>query len=157
VNFDDQESSIPFQERGSDMKTSTLLPLVLAGAFASVPAIAQDKERDRDRDQTREPASTQARDRDQLRDRDIFGHELMTAKERNDFRARMRSAKTAQERDQIRAEHHEQMMARAKERGVKIPDAPPPGRGPGSGAGPGPAGGGAGPGGGAGGGGPGGK
>ena len=62
----------------------------------------------------------------------------MTQQERNEFRARMRAAKTVQEREQIRNQHHEQMQIRAKERGVTLPDEPPArggGMGPGAEAG----------------------
>lgn len=85
----------------------------------------------------------------------IYGSQLMTQKERRDYRLKIRQAKTVQEREQIRAEHHKQMQERAKERGVTLPDVPPaqgmhrgvwPGAGPGAGMGPG--GGGMGPGGG---------
>lgn len=88
----------------------------------------------------------------------IYGSQLMTQKERRDYRLKIRQAKTVQEREQIRAEHHKQMQERAKERGVTLPDVPPaqgmhqgvgPGVGPGAGMGPG--GGGMGPGGGGGG------
>ena len=88
----------------------------------------------------------------------IYGSQLMTQKERLDYRLKIRQAKTVQEREQIRAEHHKQMQERAKERGVTLPDVPPaqgmhkgvgPGAGPGAGMGPG--GGGMGPGGGGGG------
>ena len=89
--------------------TSTML---LAGGFALAA--------DQDRDKTRLQDQTQ----DQTQDR-IYGSQLMTDQERSDYRSRMRSAKTAQEREQIRAEHHERMMVRAKERGVTIPDEPP--------------------------------
>ncbi len=61
----------------------------------------------------------------------IYGSELMTAQERTEHRDRMRAAKTPEEREQIRAEHHERMQARAKERGVTLPDQPPMRRGPG--------------------------
>jgi hypothetical protein len=37
----------------------------------------------------------------------------------------MRSAKTAEEHEQMRLEHHEQMKERAKEMGVTLPDEPP--------------------------------
>jgi hypothetical protein len=54
----------------------------------------------------------------------------------------MRTSKTAEEREQIRNEHHERMKARAKERGMTLPDEPParggmmgPGGGMGSGGG----------------------
>jgi len=83
----------------------------------------------------------------------IFGSQLMTQEERVAYRARMRAAKTQEERERIRAEHHEQMKVRAKERGVTLPDEPPArggGMGPGGSMGPG--GGGMGPGGGMGGG-----
>ena len=87
-----------------------------------------------------------AQERSQTPDRDIYGSQLMTAQERNEYRARMRAAKTQVERERIRAENHERMRERAKERGVTLPDAPPargrgmgpgPGREPGGGPGPG--------------------
>jgi len=55
----------------------------------------------------------------------IYGSQLMTRQERTEYRAKMRAAKTAEEREQIRNEHHEQMKARAKERGITLPDKPP--------------------------------
>lgn len=90
-----------------------LLGALLAGL--AVPALAQD----------------------QARDQDIYGSQMMTVQERNEYRNKMRATKTAEERERIRAEHHEQMKVRAKERGVTLPDAPPAGRGPGTGPGPG--------------------
>ena len=94
----------------------------------------------------------------------IFGSQLMTEQERTVHRARMWAAQSDEARNAIRAEHHEQMRARAQERGVSLPEVPPargagmgqgrgmgqgpalgPGRGAGPGAGPG-AGQGAGPG-----------
>lgn len=68
----------------------------------------------------------------------IYGSQMMTQQERTEYRAKMRAAKTAEERKQIRNEHHEQMKERAKERGVTLPDKPPMSRGrmgPGSGMG----------------------
>lgn len=70
----------------------------------------------------------------------IYGSQLMTQEERNEYRARMRAATTPEERAQIREEHHDRMKARAEERGIELPDAPPGqgGRmGPGGGMGPG--------------------
>ena len=86
-------------------------------------------------DRTKEKIQTQTKDQEP-----IYGSELMTEKERNEYRERMRSAKTQQEREKIRSEHHDRMLARAKERGVTIPDQPPAkgaGNGPGGGMGPG--------------------
>ncbi len=75
----------------------------------------------------------------------IYGSQLMTAQERIEHRNKMRAATTAQEREQIRLEHHQAMQARAKAQGKSLPDTPPAlggGMGPGSG----PGGGGMGPG-----------
>ncbi len=78
----------------------------------------------------------------------IYGSQMMTQQERSEYQTRMRAAKTAEEREQIRQQHHEEMQARAKERGMTLPDEPPArGMGP-SGGGMGPGGGGMGPGGG---------
>lgn len=66
----------------------------------------------------------------------IFGSQLMTPEERAAYRTKMRAATSAEEREKIRKEHHEAMKLRAKERGVTIPDEPPPmggGMGPGGG------------------------
>ena len=63
----------------------------------------------------------------------IYGSQLMTQQERDIYRAKMNTAKSTEEREQIRKEHHEVMKARAKERGVILPDDPPAkgGMGPG--------------------------
>ena len=129
------------------MRMIRILPLVLVGALVASSGWARDDDRDRDRDRSRDSTSTQDRDRDDANDRDrdrdrdrdeeMYGSQLMTDPERSEYRMRMRDAKTAQERDELRSEHHEQMMMRAKERGVSLPDSPPIERGPGSGRGPG--------------------
>ncbi|MGV3742464.1 MAG: hypothetical protein ACO1NO_09175 [Burkholderiaceae bacterium] len=67
----------------------------------------------------------------------IYGSQMMTPEERDAYQQKMRDAKTFEEREKIRAEHHEAMQTRAKERGMSLPDAPP-GRGPGMGPGRGP-------------------
>jgi hypothetical protein len=157
------------------MKRKTLYTVVAAALFAlggSTWAADQDRDQLRTQDQTRDTLQTQdqlktqdrTRDRlqtkDQTKDGPIYGSQLMTSQERIEYRNRMRAAKTAKEREQIRLEHHAQMQERAKERGVTLPDEPParglgrgmgPGAGMGGGAGPG-AGSGMGPGGGMGGG-----
>ena len=58
-------------------------------------------------------------------DEPIYGSQMMTNQERMEQRTKMNAAKTAQEREQVRLEHHEQMQLRAKERGVTLPDTPP--------------------------------
>ncbi|MEW6594587.1 MAG: hypothetical protein AB1413_06935 [Thermodesulfobacteriota bacterium] len=98
--------------------------LALTLPFAAGAALAADPA----------PAQTQAEEQ-------IFGSQIMTPQERAEQRAKMRAAKTAEEREKIRKEHHDKMMQRAKERGVTLPEEPPMG-----GAGMGPGGGGMGPG-----------
>lgn len=66
----------------------------------------------------------------------IYGSQLMTPQERTAYHQQMRSASSADERERIRQQHHDAMQARAKERGVSLPDMPPAGRGgPGAGGG----------------------
>lgn len=68
----------------------------------------------------------------------IYGSQLMTEQERAEYRAKMRAAKTVEEREHIRKEHHEGMKARAEERGMKLSEeSPMPGGGMGPGHGPG--------------------
>ena len=66
----------------------------------------------------------------------IYGSQLMTQQERNEYHMQMRAAKSAQEREQVRKEHHKRMQERAKLRGVTLPDEMPAiGSGMGSGMG----------------------
>jgi len=55
----------------------------------------------------------------------IYGSQLMTPQERTEYRAKMRSLKTKEEREALRMEHHQQMQERAKARGKTLPDMPP--------------------------------
>ena len=66
----------------------------------------------------------------------IYGSQLMTIDERTEYQAKMRAAKTAEEREFLRTEHHQRMQERAKARGMTLPDEPPA-RGGGMGMGPG--------------------
>jgi hypothetical protein len=54
----------------------------------------------------------------------IFGGRMMTKEERAEYHARMRAAKTVAERRKVRKDQHDAMVARAKERGIAIPDDP---------------------------------
>jgi hypothetical protein len=63
----------------------------------------------------------------------VYGSQMMTEQERMEYQQRMKSAKTEQEREQIRAEHHVQMQERAKNQGITLPDNPPMKKGTGSG------------------------
>jgi hypothetical protein len=63
----------------------------------------------------------------------IYGSQMMTDQERNEYRQRMRDA-TPEQRAQIRADHHRQMQDRARTMGLRMPDMPQnQGMGPGMG------------------------
>jgi hypothetical protein len=118
-----------------------LFALVIVLSLSTGSALADDQERAQERVQKQEQ---------------IYGSQLMTQQEREEYRSKMRTAKTAEEREQVRKEHHERMKDRAAERGVTLSEEPPArGRGMGPrgeqmgprGAGMGPRGGGMGPGG----------
>ncbi|MGU7812229.1 hypothetical protein [Burkholderia sp. AW49-1] len=55
----------------------------------------------------------------------MYGSQLMTPAERNEYRTRMLAAKSDAEREKIRAQHHAEMQKRAKARGITLPDVPP--------------------------------
>ncbi len=118
-----------------------LFALVIVLLLSTGSAFAADQERAQESVQKQEQ---------------IYGSQLMTQQERAEYRSKMHTAKTAEEREQIRREHHERMKKRAAERGVTLTEEPPArGRGMGpcggqmgpGGAGRGPQGGGMGPGG----------
>ena len=74
----------------------TFIVSIAAGALllSVYPLLAAEQDRIKDKIQTQ----TKAQER-------IYGSELMTEKERNEYRDRMRNSKTEQERDKIRNEH----------------------------------------------------
>ena len=77
-------------------------------------------------------AANQAQEQERIqaqKQEHVYGSQMMTEQERNEYRARMQAAKTNEEREQIRMEHHELMKKRAKEQGLSMPDSPPPRRG----------------------------
>lgn len=53
-----------------------------------------------------------------------YGSQLMTPAERAEQRSKMCAAKTDEEREQIRKEHHDRMLERAKAKGVTLPEMP---------------------------------
>ncbi|ARU32895.1 hypothetical protein CAP31_07885 [Sulfuriferula sp. AH1] len=100
------------------MNKRTFILSVIAGTLSSGPVIATAA----DATQTQ----TQTKTQNQMT---VYGSQLMTRQERNEYRTKMRSMKTQQEREAYRLEHHKQMQERAKARGVTLPDMPPPAAG----------------------------
>ena len=80
----------------------------------------QDRRKAKDQDRVRDRDRLHVQDFSQLQDGEIYGSELMTARERNQYRERLQQAPNAEAREQVRAEHQQQMQLRAKERGVSL-------------------------------------
>lgn len=100
------------------MKHVSMLALSLCMAMGiAAPAAAQ----------MQTPGQSQMREQDR---EPIYGSELMTLQERNEYQAQMRALKTEQEREAFRLEHHKKMQERAQAQGKTLPDMPP-GMGPG--------------------------
>ena len=103
--------------------------------------VDRDRTYDRDRmgDRTRTEAPERRQDRDQDQDRtklqnpskmkneDIYGNELMTARERKQYRKELGMSDTQQSRNEFQAQHEQKMQERALQRGQ---DLIPPGQGP---------------------------
>jgi hypothetical protein len=118
------------------MNTKSTLVLVFCGVLSlSIGVNAEEQERKQEQYKQQTQQKAQAQDQDPKM---MYGWELMTVKEREEHRQKMRSLKTEEERTAYRQEHHEKMQQRAKEQGVTIPDVPPErgsGTGPGGGQG----------------------
>lgn len=111
------------------MNRRPMITLLLTGLLTAPGfAMAADQAVDQQRLRTQEQERIQEQ---------IYGSQMMTEQERNQYRARMRAATSAEEQEQIRNEHHERMRERAATQGITLPDAPPPrgggGMGPGGG------------------------
>ena len=102
-----------------------------------------DRDRVRDRDRIHQPAmapaheGAQSQEQKQVReqkqihvpgtgngpDSDIYGHQLMSVQERNQYREQVRLAESDPEKKtRFEAQHREQMQARAKAQGFVIDD-----------------------------------
>jgi hypothetical protein len=105
------------------MKRTLIYSAVIAALFSTVASITIAA--NKDRDQGNQPSQEQ-----------VYGSQLMTQQERDNYRDLMHAAKTGQERDQVRQAHHKQMKERAKQQGVTLPDeSPAQGMAPGMGSG----------------------
>ncbi len=55
---------------------------------------------------------------------EAYGWQLMSQQERMEYRSKMQSMSSAEERERYRLEHHKQMQDRAKQKGISLPDMP---------------------------------
>jgi Spy/CpxP family protein refolding chaperone len=100
---------------------SVVLALTLSLLYVSLPAQAQTVERSASTP-TAAPQGQEIRPGSASRghDGDIYGYQLMTERERSEYRDRLRAAATDQELARVRQEHRARMQVRAKERGVSL-------------------------------------
>ena len=71
--------------------------------------------------QTQSREQTQARTQERAGKREIIpGSELMTSKEREDYRRRYAAAKTEADKEKVRADHIKAMQERARLRGLEL-------------------------------------
>jgi len=94
-----------------------------------------DRDRMQDRDRLHAPAPDRGGPQDRvhapgqapLADEDIYGHQLMSVEERNQYRERMTLiGSDPEQRSRFMAEHREHMQARARAQGVTLDDVPGP-------------------------------
>jgi len=55
----------------------------------------------------------------------VYGSQVMTQKERAAHRAKIGTAKTAEEKEKVRAEEHARLKERAEQQGKVMPENPP--------------------------------
>lgn len=115
------------------------------GASAPQRAQVERGQRDFDRDRMRDRDRMSDREHDRKRDRDqdrtnvpehaplgengIYGNELMSVQERNQYREQLRLTDSDPEaQTKFKAEHKEKMQQRAREQGKEIKDPPDTGQ-----------------------------
>ncbi|BAV34104.1 hypothetical protein SCL_1806 [Sulfuricaulis limicola] len=94
------------------MKRTFIYSTAIATLFSATASVAVVTDKDRDEGDLQAPSL-------------VYGSQLMTQKEHNEYSALMNTAKTGKERDQIRQAHQIRMKERAKQRGLTLPDEPP--------------------------------
>jgi hypothetical protein len=87
----------------------------------------QKVEQERGQDHQRLHSKVEARDQSNLRNEQIYGHELMTEDELNRYREQMQKMSTAQAREKYQMQHEEKIRERAVKQNKDIV---PPGQGP---------------------------
>lgn len=107
----------------------TVLRIIIALSAAAVMLAAALDAAGQQQSPQREQAQARAQERTGKREI-IPGSELMTSKERDDYRRRYAAAKTEAEKDKVRADHIKAMQERARLRGLELAlPAPPKGGG----------------------------
>ena len=83
-------------------------------------AAEHDRLQQREQDRTKSHATSPQAGNGEAKGQGIYGGNLMTEQERNQYRKRLGSLETEQERNAFMAQHQEAMQKRSKERNVPI-------------------------------------
>lgn len=108
------------QQRGQGASQGARAPSAAGSAADRDRTRAADSLHDRAADRARDRDTLHLQDRDRLQDADIYGSAQMTPEELSRYRDRLRTAQSDREWAQIRAQHEEQMQARAKQNGAAL-------------------------------------
>jgi hypothetical protein len=106
---------------------NTIIRIAISASAAAVMLAAAIEAAGQQAPQQREQAQTRTQERAGKREI-IPGSELMTAKEREDYRRRYAAAKTDADREKVRADHIKAMEERARMRGLRL-ELPAPAKG----------------------------
>lgn len=83
-------------------------------------AAAEEKKSIQQKYQNQDQTRSKKTIRHRLRDDEIYGHGMMTSREMQNYRARLNAAPNDREWARLRAEHQQQMMQRAEQRGIAL-------------------------------------
>lgn len=90
------------------------------------PDRAHDRDRDKGKDQIRDRDRIHKQDPMKLTNQDIYGSELMTEQEMNQYRKELKAVETRQERERLQLQHEKRMQETALKQNK---DLVPPGQG----------------------------
>jgi hypothetical protein len=97
------------------------------GAGGQQKGGGSDRAQPIEQQQAQDRMRIETQDRVWIRDEEVYGHELMTRQELNQYREQMQKMQTARAREQFQAQHEEKMRERALQQNKDIV---PPGQGP---------------------------
>ena len=98
-----------------------------AGAGGQQKGGGSDRAQPIEQQQAQDRMRIETQERERIRDEQIYGHELMTRKELNQYREQMQKMQSTRARAQFESQHEDKMRERARQQNK---DLVPPGQGP---------------------------
>lgn len=84
---------------------------------------AQQMEQQKAHDQERQRTQVESKKREEVRNEEIYGHEMMTAQERKAYQEKLRNMKSEEERARFIAQHRAKMEDRARAKAKETEEA----------------------------------